>query len=59
LKRAGAAKVWVVTAAKAQPESVLSTAQHDAGRQDADGVAMWDAVPAQVIAPEVGKRVSF
>jgi ComF family protein len=59
LKRAGAAKVWVVTAAKAQPESVLSTAQHDARRQDADGVAMWDAVPAQVIAPEVGKRVSF
>ena len=59
LKRAGAAKVWVVTAAKAQPESVLSTAQHDAGRQDADGVAMWDAVAARAIAPEVGKRVSF
>jgi ComF family protein len=59
LKRAGAAKVWVVTAAKAQPESVLSTAQHDAGRHDADGVAMWDAVPARVIEPEVGRRVSF
>jgi ComF family protein len=59
LKRAGAAKVWVVTAAKAQPESVLSTAQHDARRQDADGVAMWDAVPARVIEPEVGRRVSF
>ncbi len=29
LKRAGAAKVWVVTAARAQPESVMSTAQHD------------------------------
>ena len=59
LKRAGAAKVWVVTAAKAQPESVSSTAQHDAGRQDADGVAMWDAVPARVIEPEVGRRVRF
>jgi ComF family protein len=59
LKRAGAAKVWVVTAAKAQPESVLSTVRHDAGRQDADGVAMWDAVPARVIEPEVGRRVSF
>ena len=59
LKRAGAAKVWVVTAAKAQPESVLSTAQHDARRQDADGVAMWDAVPARVMEPEAGRRVRF
>ena len=38
LKRAGAAKVWVVTAARAQPESVLSTAQHDD-----ESFAMWDA----------------
>jgi ComF family protein len=54
LKRAGAAKVWVVTAARAQPESVLSTAQHDD-----ESFAMWDASPAQVIEPEVGRRVGF
>ena len=57
LKRAGAAKVWVVTAARAQPESVLSTAQHDD-----ESFAMWDAsavTPARVIEPEVGRRVSF
>ena len=54
LKRAGAAKVWVVTAARAQPESVLSTAQHDD-----ESFAIWDAVPARVIEPEVGKRVRF
>jgi ComF family protein len=55
LKRAGAAKVWVVTAARAQPESVRSTAQHDD-----ESFAMWTAVtPARVIEPEVGRRVSF
>jgi ComF family protein len=59
LKRAGAAKVWVVTAARAQPESVLSTAQHDADQSDTEGFAIWDAVPARVIEPEVGKQVRF
>jgi orotate phosphoribosyltransferase len=57
LKRAGAEKVWVVTAARAQPESVLSTAQHDD-----ESFAMWDAsavTPARVIEPEVGRRVRF
>ena len=54
LKRAGAAKVWVVTAARAQPESALSTAQHDD-----ESFAIWDAVPARLIVPEVGRRVSF
>jgi ComF family protein len=54
LKRAGAAKVWVVTAARALPESVHSTAEHDD-----ESFAMWDAVPAQVIEPEVGRRVRF
>jgi len=55
LKRAGAAKVWVVTAARAQPESARSTAQHDD-----ESFAMWTAVtPARVIEPEVGRRVSF
>jgi len=54
LKRAGAAKVWVVTAARAQPESVRSTAQHD----DVS-FAMWDASSARVIEPEVGRRVRF
>ena len=59
LKRAGAAKVWVVTAARAQPESVLSTAQHDDESFAASGTAMWDASPARVIEPEIGRRVRF
>jgi ComF family protein len=56
LKRAGAAKVWVVTAAKAQPESVHSTAKHDE-----ESFAMWTAVaaPAKLVEPEVGRRVTF
>jgi ComF family protein len=54
LKRAGAAKVWVVTAAKAQPESV-----QNAVRQEPESFAMWDAAPARVIAPEMGKRLRF
>jgi ComF family protein len=54
LKLAGAAKVWVVTAARAQPESVQSTAQHDD-----ESFAIWDTSPVRVIEPEVGRRVSF
>jgi ComF family protein len=54
LKRAGAEKVWVVTAAKAQPESVQSVVQ-----PDAESFAMWDAVPARAIEPEAGRRASF
>jgi ComF family protein len=54
LKRAGAAKVWVVTAARAQPESVQSMAQHDD-----ESFAIWDAAPVRVIEPEVGRRVRF
>jgi len=68
LKRAGAAKVWVVTAARAQPESVRSTAQHDD-----ESFAMWDAtvtrkpgsenpdagLPVRMIEPEVGRQVHF
>ena len=57
LKRAGAAKVWVVTAARALPESVQSAVQ-----QDSESFAMWDAsssVPARVIEPEVGRQVRF
>ena len=57
LKRAGAAKVWVVTAARAQPESVQSAVQHDV-----ENFAMWDAkvaVPARLMEPEVGRRVRF
>jgi ComF family protein len=50
LLRAGAAKVWVATAAKAQPESLQSVVQQQ--------VATWD-VPARVIAPDAGRRVSF
>jgi ComF family protein len=57
LKRAGAAKVWVVTAAKAQPESVQSAVQHDS-----ESFAIWDAgtvKPAWLMEPEVGRRVRF
>jgi ComF family protein len=57
LKRAGAAKVWVVTAAKAQPESVQSAVQHDG-----ESFAMWDAgtsTPARLMEPEAGRRVRF
>lgn len=62
LKRAGATKVWVVTAARALPESV-----HGAVLQQPKGVAnpaaadtaMWDATPARVIEPGVGKQAGF
>ena len=57
LKRAGAAKVWVVTAARALPESVHSAVLQEAGEQES--FAMWDAVPARVIEPEVGRQVRF
>jgi ComF family protein len=53
LKRAGATKVWVATAAKAQPESVRNVVQHSA-----TSFAMWDA-PAGVAEPEPGGRVQF
>jgi ComF family protein len=57
LKRAGAAKVWVVTTAKAQPESVQSVVQHDA-----ETFAIWDASPmpqSRVVQPEAGKQAGF
>ncbi len=57
LKRAGAEKVWVVTAAKAQPESVQNAVQHEA-----EGFAMWDAasVPAtRVVEPLAAKQQKF
>lgn len=68
LKRAGAAKVWVVTAAKAQPESVQSVVQ-----PDVESFAMWDAGvprkprsenpdpghPVRLIEPEMGRQVRF
>ncbi len=50
LRRAGAAKVWVATAAKAQPESVKGLAQSD--------VATW-SVPPKLVEPDVGRRVGF
>jgi ComF family protein len=55
LLRGGAAKVWVVTAAKAQPESVRSVAEPD-------GAALWSAGAAganRVLEPDIGRRVSF
>jgi ComF family protein len=69
LKRAGAAKVWVATAAKAQPESVQNAVQHEP-----EGFAMWDAGsvlrkpgsespdpghPVRLVEPEAGKRLRF
>jgi len=50
LKRAGAAKVWVATAARAQPESVQGLVQSD--------VAMW-SVPAKLVEPDVAGRATF
>jgi ComF family protein len=57
LKRAGAAKVWVVTAAKAHPESVHSTAQ-----QDEESFAMWTApaaVSVRLITPDADRQSRF
>jgi ComF family protein len=50
LLRAGATKVWVATAAKAQPESVSNAVQHD--------VATWDAVTTTK-EPDITRRMSF
>jgi ComF family protein len=55
LLAAGAAKVWVATAARAQPESVPGT-------QQPLSIARWDATPApstRTIEPHAGKRKSF
>lgn len=57
LKRAGAVKVWVATAAKAQPESVQNVIQHQP-----EGFAMWDAgmtATAHVSEPEVSRRQRY
>jgi ComF family protein len=57
LKRAGASKVWVVTAAKAQPESIQGVVQHEA-----EGFAMWDVgvqSPVSVIAPDRDQQRRF
>ncbi len=50
LRRAGAAKVWVATVARAQPESVQGLVQSD--------VEMW-SVPAKLVEPDVASRVRF
>jgi ComF family protein len=50
LLRAGAAKVWVATAAKAQPESLSNAEQHD--------VATWDAVTTTK-QPDASRRITF
>ena len=57
LLAAGAAKVWVATAARAQPEGIQRVA-----RQPAQSVARWDATPSgkpRTIEPDTGKRRSF
>ncbi len=55
LVRAGAAKVWVATAAKAQPEAPSTALRHE----PAD-VALWSA-PARtrVVEPDIGNRLTF
>jgi ComF family protein len=55
LLRAGAAKVWVVTVARAQPEALSSAVQHEPHE-----VALWSA-PARtrVHEPDIGKRIRF
>jgi ComF family protein len=54
LLRAGAAKVWVATAARAQPESTAQSAH-----QPSD-VALWTAAArTRVIEPDIGRRRSF
>jgi ComF family protein len=50
LLRAGAAKVWVATAAKAQPESLSNAEQHD--------VTTWDPVPTTKH-PDTSRRITF
>lgn len=56
LRRAGATRVWVATAAKAQPESVRSAVQHSA-----DSFVMWDAPmrSPDKVAPLEGRRLRF
>jgi ComF family protein len=53
LRRAGAAKVWVATVAKAQPESVKGLVQSELG-----DVAMWSG-PAKLVEPDVGRMARF
>jgi ComF family protein len=55
LRRAGAAKVWVATVAKAQPESVAAVAE-------TSDFAMWSAPapqPLRLVEPDAGRRTSF
>jgi ComF family protein len=54
LLAAGATKVWVVTAAKAQPAGVTRTAL-----VEPSGVAMWTASPGKALEPDVGRRRTF
>jgi ComF family protein len=54
---AGAAKVWVATAARAQPEAALGVV-----REQSSSAARWDATPinkSRTIEPDAGKRRSF
>jgi ComF family protein len=54
LIRAGAAKVWIATLARAQAESFAAT------QKDAGAVAIWDAqVGPAVVEPDPNRRISF
>jgi ComF family protein len=63
LLAAGAARVWVVTAAKAQPIGVTSTGRTSVTAQG--GVAMWTAPVAgksvgdKPLEPDIGRRRTF
>jgi len=54
LKRAGAARVWVVTAAKAQPESVRVLRAEEFGEAADSTVARWDATPVSNAVAQAG-----
>jgi ComF family protein len=57
LMAAGAARVWVATAARAQPEAALGVV-----REQVSNVERWDAVPVskvRTIEPEAGRRKTF
>ncbi len=56
LKQAGAAKVWVVTAARALPDEVRGAGQPDRFPQAMQGVAIWDRFSAP--ASEIGRQAS-
>jgi hypoxanthine-guanine phosphoribosyltransferase len=54
LLRAGVAKVWVATVAKAQPESVRVLRAEEFGEAADSTVARWDATPVSNAVAQAG-----